>query len=322
MNKPKRFLSILLLIVLVLSVCTVPSYAKDSKDPDAQDILHVLFHEPYLTAAKIKTNCSSKREKIIGKIESTLLKEPYVLKKEDGGWFGKDYYAVTSGSYGTLYYGKVKNNRPDGFGVLANGIVDLNNLSSLQNLIYAGNFKKGLYNGYGATFNTPDKMADYDRIAGLLAQNGQIPYEKQEIASAYAASYVTYDGEWKNGAASGKGNSFYMDLSEWASKMDSSEYAQENYWGGICYPNHILISGMKKDEASGSARQYYFGHLMYDGKMKYRHANGTGTSYYFNGQKKYVGRWKDDSYHGKGTLYDDAGNVIYKGKWEHGDYKS
>lgn len=322
MKKPRRFPAVLILIVLVLSVCVVPSYAKGSKDSDAQDVLRVLFHEPYLTAAKIKTNCGAKREKIIGEIESALLKEPYVLKEEDGGWFGKDYYAVTSNAYGILYYGKVKSNRPDGFGVLAKGAVDLNDLSSLKNLIYAGNFKKGLYHGYGATFNTPDRMVDYDGLAGILAQNGQIPYEKQEIASAYVASYVTYDGEWKNGAANGKGNSFYMDLSEWTGKMENSEYSQENYWGGICYPNHILISGMKKDEASGSARRYYFGHLMYDGKMKYGYANGTGTSYYFNGQKKYVGLWKDDSYHGKGTLYDDKGTIIYKGKWEHGDYKS
>lgn len=74
------------------------------------------------------------------KISKALDQEPKMVKQEDGGMFGTGYYTLTNQSnYESssvyCYYGKLKDNKPDGFGVLAHEPVDLNDLASVKHLI-------------------------------------------------------------------------------------------------------------------------------------------------------------------------------------------
>ena len=272
------------------------------------DIISILFHEPYLKAADISVHYQSDRSKMPDNIASALKKTPVVVKTESGGLFSKDYYAVTSTHSKTRYYGEVKDNKPDGFGVLANGEVDLKDLSTIKNIIYAGNFKKGLYNGYGADFDS--EPIDYS-IDGLI-QRDILDQSYKAIAEVYFDTYVTYDGDWKNGEKTGKGNGFSIERVEFNT-------IQDGYWGGFCYPD-VVVTDIKKGLANGNTKHYVCGVLIYDGQTKSGAEHGKGISYYLNGQKKYDGQWKYGMYNGSGKLYDETGKLIYSGKWKKGDY--
>ena len=279
------------------------------------DIVSVLFHQPYIDASGISVHYASERKKMPTQIESLLSENPVHLRYEKGGVFGADFFSVTSAadSY-YYYYGAVKDNRPDGVGVLTSGIVDLNDPSKIGHLIYAGNFKKGAYNGYGALFETTD--ADSISYISKLVDAGGIEDKYRSILTLYLTRHVAYDGDFKNGVKNGEGNFFrYSDI------MLSNSKPQENYWANSVYPT-IAVTEVKKDEINGNIKYYESGALIYDGESKKGYRDGKGVFYYPNGQKQYDGEWKRDEYYGEGTLYDENGNVIYEGKWESGDYAS
>lgn len=283
------------------------------------DLLSILFHQPYLEVADIRVNHESERKKMPSKISDTLDEEPKIVKLEDGGLFGTDYYTQTNQSnYASssvyCYYGKVKDNKPDGFGVLSDEPVDLRDLDTIGYLIYAGDFSKGIYDGYGALFNPDNTGAP--RVSECVI-NGLLKEEYIDTAYAYYRAYVNYDGGWENGQAEGKGNIFWLDNSE----LRLSAPPQENYWGGIYYPS-IEVADMKDNFQNGNTKTYASGVLTYDGQTKNGRPDGKGIKYFLNGQIQYDGQWKNGSYDGKGKLYDENGKLVYSGKWENGDYAS
>lgn len=274
-------------LALIMCVLSMPIYAEanDFTTVIDDETFPKLFHQSAIEEMAISINCSSEREKVIDKIEKALQEEPSRVTLKDGGLFNKDYYAITATGGSYLYYGKKKNNKPDGFGVLT--YIHMNGFSGVVSnyLVYAGNFKDGLYNGYGAKFAKPsDELFDgYDPI-----KHG---------------SYVTYDGEWKDGEKNGKGNWFL-------STYDPYELLT------------VVVGEFKKNKANGKVKEYTKGILTYDGATKNGDKNGKGISYFSNGQTKYSGEWKDGVYHGKGKLYRENGDLIYSGKWKNGDYAS
>lgn len=309
-NIPALFLALL----LTLNICGTSAIAASSWDVGEDDILSVLFHQPYLEAADIKVNYKSDRNKMPEKIKSALEKEPVLVNFEKGGLFGTDHYAVTTKSSGYCYYGKIKSNKPDGFGVLTSGEVRLDDLSTIKNLIYAGNFKKGFYDGYGASFQSVSR--DYSTHVSGFIESGRLEPQYETIANTYLESCVTYDGGWKKGIESGKGNFFQLD-----DYLILNSISQAEYWGGTVYPI-VTVTDVKKSLAHGNTKRYAYGVLVFDGKTKNGYQNGKGTSYFLNGQKEYDGQWKDGKYDGKGKLYDENGALVYNGKWKNGDYAS
>ncbi len=146
MKKQIHIPAFFLALLLALHVCGT-SAAAASWAVSEDDILSILFHQPYLEASGIKVNYKSDRKKMPEKIKAALEEAPVLVKFEKGGLFGTDHYAVTAKGGNYCYYGKTKDNKPDGFGVLTGGEVRLDDLSTIKNLIYAGNFKKGFYSG-------------------------------------------------------------------------------------------------------------------------------------------------------------------------------
>ncbi len=285
---------------------------------ETPDTLSALFHIPYLNASSIEVNNENKREKLIENMKTALNKEAVFVDLERGGLLGflkADYYAVSRYSGQYWYYGSVKDNRPDGFGILSVDKIDVNDESTLTGLIYAGDFDKGICDGYGAEFfeSTNPIETNYSYGASVLVNEFKLHESFADLVTIYLNSYVVYDGNFKNGKRDNKGNIFelYYDRGE----------PVDGYWAGSCYPS-IMVTEMKKDRPNGDAKVYEFGVLTYDGEMKNGNRHGKGTLFYENGQKRYKGEFKRGRYHGKGTLYDSDGSVQYKGKWENGDYAS
>lgn len=279
--------------------------ASAPKQYTSDEILSALFHMDILEEYDITPNCRSERNKIFSKIKKALSKSPLYAKTEKGGLFKADYIAITNGASGAeyFYYGDVKKNRPSGFGVLCTGIVSLEDLSTLPALCYAGAFKEGRTNGYGACFLNNAKQTDYERNLEALNREN---VANAELMAAYYMAYVIYDGYFANNRMNGKGNEFSVGLSVHKEGLSLT----------------TVIAEWKKGAYSGRLKSYYDDMPGFDGHMKHGAENGTGTRYYDNGQIAYTGEWKNGKYHGKGTLYDRDGNVIYKGKWKNGDYAS
>lgn len=309
----------LLIVAVIIFLCTTgfAGFGKNSKSDskstdlanDEQswavseaDIPSILFHQPYLDAANISANNKSDREKMPDKITEALQGEPYRAVRKDGGLFSTDYYAITSGSGEYYYYGKISDNKPDGFGVLAWNAIDLNDLDSISGLVYAGNFKKGIFNGYGAQFNSTSSNNTSTYVSAFIS-DGLLEKKYADIATSYLQSYVVYDGGWKNGKENGKGNFFQFDY------VLLNQNIQEDYWGGTCYPT-VTVTDVKNGSENGNSKLYVCGILIYDGKTKNGVEHGKGISYYSNGQIKYNGQWKNGKYNGKGKLYDEDGTLI------------
>lgn len=288
-------------------------------DEWAADIFSVLFHQWYLDDTGIKVQYQSDRIAMGKKIRSAMEKKPVNILEQKGGLFEKNYLGVTMNQNTEyLYYGKTKDNRPNGFGVVVTNIVDPDDITTLGYLVYAGNFKEGRFDGYGALFAQQAEALyrnNYavEELAKLFYQEGFLDDNNGEMpALAYLCSYVMADGNWSKGEMDGKMNLFDICL---------NYESEEGFWGGVCYPN-IAVTNTKNGSQSGDTKLYESGILVYDGEMKNNSYNGKGTSYYSNGQKQYDGEWKNGKYNGTGTLYDENGTKIYKGKWENGDYAS
>ncbi len=320
----RKLLKQILVILLILSAicgCSNNNGLDNTSATGDIDILSILFHQPYLNAVGIPPHHKSDRKQVIDKIEKALQENPCIVTLKDGGLFGKDYYAVTQDQYFQkvcYYYGDTKSNRPNGFGVLSSSPVDLNDYSSLNQLIYAGNFKKGRFNGYGASFcaQTEDVRYTINFVDDLIA-NKKLSTEYRTQAIAYLRAFVTYDGDWKDGKKNGEGNIFEIS----AFIIDKRE-ALDGYWGGPCYPISVHVSEIKDEVEHGEVKVYSNGLISYDGEMKNGKKHGDGIDYYSNGQVLYDGHWKNGKHDGKGKYYNEDGSLIYDGKWEDGDYAS
>ena len=269
-----------------------------------------------MDAAGIKVHCTSDRKEIIKKMKKVLQEEPAAVMLEDGGLFGENYYAVTNKSYEQQYryYGKTKSNRPDGFGVLTRGAVDLSDMTTLSLIVYAGNFSKGRYDGYGARFFGKDVPTGSSALT-TITQDGKMD-SAYALAEIYLCAYVCEDGEWSDGKEHGKMNIFVLDEVQ---ILDAN--GPDHYWGGPCYPS-VVVTHAKKGVETGNEKYYIDGKLIFDGEMKNGNRNGKGTPYYDNGQKMYDGIWKNGRRDGSGKSYDENGKLIYSGKWKNGDYAS
>lgn len=330
MKKSIRFAALVLALAMLLSGCgqTPRTAAEDGKKAipltSAQQesasltetVLTVLFHEPLIQQGGIKVHYAKERQALISKTAAALEGTPVRVGIAGKGLFSKGHYAVTAYDEGGYYYGQTKKNRPHGFGVLLSRPLDLeNDLSSASYLVYAGNWKNGVYSGYGAEFNHSPN-ADLSSVRSLI-NDGFVDEDLGPLLEAYLYAYVTKDGNWKNGKLSGKVNYFYFN----SISLDLSHPYPEGYWADCCVPT-IEVTQAKNDKRNGKITAYKGTALVLEGTLKRDKLNGKLKTYYDNGQIEYEGSVKNNNYNGKGTLYDEDGNVVYSGKWKNGNYAS
>lgn len=236
---------------------------------------------------------SDEAKKVMGiYIESTTKDDSswHYIEEEHALFSKKIYYKETLNEKYLLYYGPMKDGKPDGVGVIAE-----NSDYFAKFPRYIGNFSKGFQSGYGIEFYIYQN-------AGLLPG-------------------LNYEGYFKEGKYNGKGVE-YMEKSFF--ETDEKDYrlygTGSECWIPAC---HIYRFGdYKNGELNGQGTLYYDDglRLRYEGEWKNDEYNGKGKLYE-DGRLLYEGDFKNGEYDGNGTLYNEDGSVKYKGKFKEGDIK-
>lgn len=232
-------------------------------------------------------------------IESLDDTDTFYLIEKKTELLGDVYYkkTVNAEDLDYLYYGKLKDEKPNGWGIL---------LDSSGNIFYMGNFKKGKIEGYGMVFmhmgdglltvvyegNISKVKADGD----VIPADGSvvIPYNYESIVNAY------YD--------------------EIALSEDEASLDEDGAWVLKCTPNYI--GKVKNGNYSGKGTLYdVYGNVIYEGEFKKGVYSGEGTLYYSDGSVQYKGKFKNGKFNGKGVLYGRDGSIMHKGEFKNGDVK-
>lgn len=231
--------------------------------------------------------------------------------------FGSDKYKITENYDGYLYCGELKDNRPDGYGILLVAPENNTSLFSYEDRAYVcryiGQFSDGRYHGFGILFTESESGLEFlSRLRPYNETTGE-----NVVDFLTWANYAEYIGEFSDGYKDGLGNSFtlpdmYVGTFENAlSKID------------LDHPNYsVEVGEYKKDKLNGANRQYVNGYLYYEGDSKDDMFDGYGVLYYYGTSiPAYKGEFKKDMRHGTGTSYNEEGEVIYQGEWKNDDYK-
>lgn len=236
-------------------------------------------------------------------------------------FLSSSYYYITSDTTSQYYYvGKTKDNRPNGFGMIF-GISTGSGTYALADgfmIHYIGNFKNGTYDGFGALFSADE----YDLSSTIddIVQSGEITSnDVLEDVIEYLFNYVSYEGNFKDGKKSGKGNEFSFPNAAIGLSFDVNNAPIEGYRYYNIYPD-VTMGEYKNDELNGDVKEYWHNYLWYSGEMVAGEEDGKGSWYYNNGQIMYNGELKKGKQNGTGSYYDESGNLIYSGEWKNGDY--
>lgn len=213
-----------------------------------------------------------------------------------------DQYKQTLGAGDFLYYGDMKDGKPDGKGVLLEYASVLN--ATIPVLL--GEFKDGQLDGYVI------------RISALT-----VP----EVASEGFYSKGERDGDY-TGYSDGLMNREYLNC--YPGILDAfEEYLRgelynagydEIVWDVPLMPVYVQEQGTyNKGKITGKWTGYFYdGTVAAEIKMDRNGKTGKGKIYYSNGQVKYDGELRNMQYDGKGALYREDGSLEYKGKFKNG----
>ena len=203
--------------------------------------------------------------------------------------FGDYYFKKTLDESDYLYFGKLKDGRPDGYGVI---------MLPEGHYWYVGNFEDGVMKGYGIVFTDTivvyeGEIASVDRNWNVVPKNGQacIPYYYKDVPGYISSNPL----------------------------LDTTELEHsEKLYGMRIMPEYI--GKIKKGKYSGKGVNYYAdGTKKYEGNFEKGLYSGKGKLYDKDGNLLYDGEFKYGKYSGKGTLYRADGSVEYKGNFRNGD---
>ena len=253
--------------------------------------------------------------------------------EESTPFWSKDYYAITIKETNLFYVGELKDNKPDGFGMLED-IIEFYNSDTGENeyynhVKYLGYFKNGRPYGQCIKYKA---LPDTKDIENML-KNTEM---RQEFIDSYL-SPIQYVGGFKDGVYSGKGVLFdYIDVTlafELLKNSNSADTYYDDYEDNESagYEEDAGTDEYEQflNETKDSIKNIDFSYGTYEsGKMNgyveiYHNQKllyAGNTLYDTNGRIKYEGEFTADKYDGNGTLYDENGNVVYSGKWDMGDY--
>jgi hypothetical protein len=252
------------------------------------------------------------------KIDKWLQQEPYYLEV-NSKLLKASYFKRTLDSSSLIYYGDLKDNMPDGAGML----LEVRN-SGIAVTVYVGGFKAGRFDDYGVSFSSmPTAETDLDN---------------KELVITYAEQ----EGYFKNNKLHGKGNIYWFNpfilFSEESfpglgnknlAAMDKKLAAERGDREYLILPSELSAFGAllqangtyKKGELDGEGKLYANGTLLYDGSFKGGRYDGKGKLYFDKKKLQYEGEFKKGKYNGQGTLYREDGSVVYKGEWKNGELK-
>lgn len=255
----------------------------------------------------------SKEEEKNTKLGKDAKKEKFYIKGSEGFINKSITYKKADQETDLIYMGEIKDEKPDGYGVLSKMInygSDTNPVFAYQ-IMYDGMFKKGKYSGFGKSFFSFQDENEAWQFNNFINQSGDV----QTCVNDYF-NELEYIGYFKAGQFSGKGlfitypDKHYTSTYSERITMDSDEDPQY-------YTLGIASSNFEEGEMTGKAKLYYADYLVYDGELKKGEPNGKGKRYY-NGSDhlKYEGEFSYGKMEGKGTLYDYDGNIVVSGQWK------
>ena len=293
--------------------------SKDTYSAQNNDSLYLRPQNIYARKFNIKLNdFSTEQEQLDKFLENDNLEEVNV---ENTGTFSTEY-KVTADRSAYVYYGNIKDNRPNGYGVLMK-ISEFDyglgkNGQTYYNIVYIGAFKDGCYDGYGMEFNVPEDSEEY-----MIFEN-VCKYDKgsDEYFAYYMGwiNYVTYNGYFKKGKRDGAGNQYITYIGPFidAASINNTNYDEE--LSNVRYP-YVSVGEFKNGDLNGNTVEYEMGILRYTGEMKDSKKNGKGKTFFNNGNIEYDGEFKNDMRHGKGKLYSENSDFVYDGEWRNDDYR-
>ncbi len=338
------------MIGIVLFLCMgINVYAADEPPYMSVEYLRQYIEENDIDIYEFK-----ERSKIQKKMDDSMKKSGEFMLIKENTEFGKQPYYGQADIYDAeyAYLGKMKKNRPDGAGIIIKpvelvmdskeeGKAYIREYSSYSvyeeepediyyAMVYGGEFKNGRPEGYGVKFSVPGDDV-YIEQPIKIDGDGDI-----QDAIFEWANPRKYEGYFKDGRYSGKGNEYvYMginwendgedglseDYSGLYSENDEKNSKAANFFSGQNKDIMIYSGKYKKGKMNGKFKIYQFGYLSYEGDMKKNEQTGKGKCYYpFSKQIMYEGELVNGKCDGKGTMYNEDGSVHYKGEWEMGEY--
>lgn len=222
-----------------------------------------------------------------------------------------------------IYLGEIKDNKPDGIGMIIEKVSFFD--TKYDFIRYLGYFKEGYFNGVGKLYASTNQedLNEYYKIDNTMNADGVVK----------AFNYLIYEGEFKKGNLTGKGNRFhyvdYIMQNDIKYSIDNTEVTSENEESLdtsknlLKYPIYKIETGeFKNSKIDGDGKTYTQAVLTYKGEYKKGKFDGKGELFFPSGKIKYKGEFTSGEYDGNGTEYDENGNEIYSGKWYMGDYDS
>lgn len=250
-----------------------------------------------------------------------------------GGLLGKDYYKLTLNATAVAYIGEMKDNKPNGKGIL----FSVNNYWNSRIIVieYAGYFKDGRKNGYGILFAKPSDLSQYnepykdldDLGVRFLEYEGMFKDDKFSGLGNYYTIKDTIGFDSNSGFDNGYGEKAYLqknnDAVEKFKSLVNNSFDSNVFCSLQPYDNSLSYVGEFKDgKFNGNGKEITGNKLTYFGEFKNDKYDGNGEEYFADsGKLKYKGEFSDGVYDGKGTLYNKDGSVKYEGSWSNGDIK-
>ncbi|MGL5712158.1 MAG: hypothetical protein ACRCX2_03995 [Paraclostridium sp.] len=176
-----------------------------------------------------------------------------------GKWLSNEL-KVTLDNTSNIYYGELKDNKPNGLGVL-----------QTNKYIYIGEFKKGKLDGFGIVqvglnYYEGEFEKGHQKGKGNEFDNNNFKLNED---FTFSSEIPKYSGEWNRDRYSGKGTLYNED-------------------GSIKYKGKF-----KKGDYSGEGTLYYSnGNIEYEGKFKKNKYSGKGALYNEDGTIKHKGKFK------------------------------
>lgn len=213
-------------------------------------------------------------------------------------------YTIKNSDY--YYCGKIKNNYPEGKGVVFKKIDN----SDLYGLYAIADFDKGYINGYALRYTM------FQNNYGIIQIGLVDEYEGEYLKGTKKGNGVTY-----------MGGGITVDDEEEASEINANLYYSElgeiEILDGVPMDEECVIYiGEHDGDINGEGTLYnlFTGKPRFIGELEHA-LYKKGKLYNDDGTLLYEGEFKRGRYHGKGTLYNEDGSVKYKGKFKNGDIK-
>ena len=249
-----------------------------------------------------------------------------------------------------LYIGDMKDNKPDGYGILyervyaclEDGFLKISdtgrvgeNEYGVYTPIYAGEFRDGKFDGFGYKYMTAKEMAKnvvevYDEPYFFIKPTKEIlgTYEEIQKVVIDEVSPCIYEGFFSKGKYNGKGNEYVYGITAYYGGLSKDELLD-----GVCTEQQYQEIFDSQD-LENSNEESQIGMIMgimhttpnldylniLSGTYKNGKANGE-FHIYGNDYLIYEGNIKNDSRNGKGISYFYGTKQIeYDGQWRKGEY--